>query len=166
MQNILKYTSVLLCLAPLILISCKASENFSGSESVTVLKLRESYRDNVSFLLTNQSSESVQIESTEHFYIERKEAEQWKRVPFIPCQCGTPCKPATVNDLKPNESIEITWDLISRKCGNKEGMRPPVSTIEEMVSSGEFRMIFNVNRQKDGMRISPEKLSVYFFIKE
>ncbi|WP_462253760.1 hypothetical protein [Ekhidna sp.] len=146
-------------------IACKPSENFSGSESVSVVKLREVYGKNVSFTLINESSESVQIESTAHFYIEKKEGESWSKVPYIPCQCGTPCRPPAVNELAPQEMTEITWDLISRKCGNENGLTPPIKTVEEKVSSGDYRMTFNVNRQKNGMRIDPEQLVVYFSLK-
>ncbi|MEQ9466834.1 MAG: hypothetical protein RLN88_05440 [Ekhidna sp.] len=148
-----------------ILISCKTSENYSGSESIDVLKLKDKYSKQVFFSLLNTSNKSVQIESTEQLYIEKEEGGKWIRIPFVPCACGTPCKPPIVFELKPNESIEISWGLMSRKCGNESGMIPPVKTLEEKVSSGNYRMIFNVNRQKDGMRIPPEKLVVGFSVR-
>ncbi|MEQ9007966.1 MAG: hypothetical protein RLP12_08795, partial [Ekhidna sp.] len=127
-----------------------------------VSKLQDKYSNNVSFVLTNVSDEPVQVESTQHLYIEKNEEGSWVRIPYIPCACGTPCRPPAVNEVKPNETIEISWGLISRKCGNENGIRPPIKTIEEKVAAGDYRMTFNVNRQKDGMRLTPEKLVVSF----
>ncbi|NQZ76263.1 MAG: hypothetical protein HRT61_09145 [Ekhidna sp.] len=144
---------------------CKSSETFWGSESVTVQQLKTSYRNEVKFVLLNQSEEVVQIESSERFYIEKMIGEQWIRIPHIPCKCGTPCRPPATLQLFPNEHREISWDLISRKCGNEAGLRPAVQTLEERVSSGQYRMVFTINRQKEGMRLAPESLTVNFDIK-
>lgn len=149
----------------LFVVSCKVSENFTGSESVSVLELKSQYHKNVSFSLVNQSDQPVQIESTEHLYIEKFEDGNWVKVPFIPCPCGTPCRQPAVSKLLPQGTIEISWDLISRKCGNENGMLPPVNTIEHKVTGGDYRMTFNINREKDGMRIEPEQLIVSFSIK-
>lgn len=147
----------------ILLIGCKASEDFSGSTSVTVKNLKSRYSDNVVFELANVSSEPVQIESTEQFYIEKEVNGSWSRVPFVPCPCGTPCRPPSVEKLNADNSIEISWNLISRKC-NKAPGKSPVQNMEETVSVGSYRMIFNVNREKEGMRIEPERLIVNFSV--
>jgi len=161
----MKYVYIGFYLTAFFFSGCKTSERFSGSESVLVSKLKDKYSNSLSFFLTNVSNEPVQIESTEHLYIEKNEQGKWERIPYIPCACGTPCKQPAVSEIKPNESIEISWDLVARKCGNENGMRPPIKTVEEKVTDGEYRMTFNVNRQKDGMRILPEKLVVGFSLK-
>ncbi len=160
-----KFYRCLFLLTSLLPLACKTSENFAGSESVTVLNLKDKYANRVSFTLMNQSDEPVQIESTGHFYIEKKEDSRWIKVPFIPCPCGTPCKPPAINEVDSQHSIDVSWDLVSRKCGNVSGMPTPVKTFEEKVQKGEYRMIFNVNRQKNGMRIAPEQLVVSFSVK-
>ncbi len=147
----------------LLLFGCKASEDFSGSSSVTIKKLKETYKDQVAFQLVNISDEPVQIESTRHFYIEKKLIDKWNRVPFVPCPCGTPCRPSSIKKLEADNSIEISWNLLSRKC-NKAPGKSPVENREEKVSSGNYRMIFNVNRERNGVRIEPEKVMVNFSV--
>lgn len=147
----------------LLTVGCKASEDFSGSESVQVKSLRKTYGDNVNFILVNISTEPVQVESTQQFYIEKNIDNNWQRVPFIPCPCGTPCRPSVTEKLDSGSSLEISWSAISRKC-NRAPTKSEIENLEEKVSSGEYRMIFNVNRERKGMRIDPEKLVVNFSI--
>lgn len=150
----------------LVLFGCKANENYSGSESVSVLKLKRSYANEVSFVLVNTSEETVEVESTENLYIQRKEEERWERVNYTPCLCGTPCRPPALLRLNPGEQRSIQWNLISRMCEMVAPGKPSVATLEERVSEGNYRMIFKINRQKEGKRIAPERLVVTFGVKE
>ena len=156
-----KYIS--LCVLLFFIVSCKSTEIQGSTASVTIKKLKTSYSDQVSFTLLNASDEEVLVESMKNFYIEKESEGGWVRVPFTPCQCGTPCLPSGITPIPSGEKYNIEWNLMSRKCVQERGI-PPLKTIEGKVPNGNYRMTFIINRKKNGMRIGPEELVVSFSI--
>ena len=146
----------------LVVVSQCASVKPLSVGGVEVLGIEPYYSEEVSFELVNNNSERVRIESLEHLYIEENR-DGWNRVPFVPCLCGTPCKPAGPVTLLSGEKYELNWNLISRKC-TSNGNEPP-ETIENKVPPGEYRMTFMINRSENGMRLKPEKLQVNFEVR-
>ncbi len=117
-------------------------------------------QEGINFKIANASAYNLYIESTWKLFIERLENEDWVKMPFVPCQCGTPCKEPQATLLESGDSLEIRWNFISRKCTFGADVSP--ETVEERVKKGKYRMIFVLNPSKDGKRLNSEKLEVYF----
>ncbi|MEM6643936.1 MAG: hypothetical protein AAF616_13230 [Bacteroidota bacterium] len=149
--------SALLCV-------CTSPKQISEKGSVSAKKLKEAYSGEVTFTLINEFEEKVQIESVRHIYIERHEGESWNSIPYIPCKCGTPCRPAEAVSLNSGASLEVRWEAVERSCERTNG-NPVPNTVEEPAIPGEYRMIFTINRSQNGLRIAPDQLIVPFQIK-
>jgi hypothetical protein len=153
-----------LLLFPLLQIGCQKNVTQLVGTELKVKGLAKVATDGVRFSLFNASKDTLAVESTEQLYIETRSNETWQLVPYVPCACGTPCRPPMPAILYPGQQLEIRWNLTIRQCEPSEPPLPP-KNIESKATPGTYRMTFVVNRSLKGMRTTPEKLVVKFKIK-
>lgn len=92
--------------------------------------------EKVLFQVKNVSNQILQLDNIKNHYIQRREGENWVRVPYVPCPCGVPCRPEVAKELNPENSIDLTWNYLSRKCKGREAT-------ESTNADGEFRIRIN-----------------------
>ena len=134
----------------------------TGLDGVDV-RLIEQNGDFIRFSITNNSAYSIGVESMRHLFIERNVDDQWQRIPYVPCLCGTPCMEPRPTTLASGTSELVEWNYLMRRCESNNGGIP--ETVENRVEKGEYRLRFTLNPSEDGMRRNPEDLAVSFGVR-
>lgn len=148
-------------LVTLALVACqKKLQVQSGMTGIDVERISQD-EDLVQFRIQNNTVYTLNIESTFHLFIEQKsDQDQWVRVGYVPCACGTPCMDARPTLLEPGGEKVVEWNLLTRGC--KTDQYGQVETIERKVDPGYYRLRFTVNPERNGIRINPESLAIVF----
>jgi len=153
---------LILLFAILILHSCQSKlQVLSGLDGIEV-RMIENNEELVRVELVNNSGYTLHMESTRHLFIQRKVGDEWERVAYVPCQCGTPCMDPRPVKIDVGGTQVVEWDLFTRGCKSDE---TGIQTIQSRVSSGVYRLKFVLNPSKNGNRLNPEVLNVGFKVK-
>lgn len=131
-----------------------------------VISSSDTYRKDVSFTLQNQSNAEILIESIVYLKIKQydKEYRQWTEIPYLPCDCGTPCMPPASRKLKKNGSLTVSWNRTEVTCNFEDGKTVP-ETIRRYRKKGKYKFFFAFYPVVDGRKTGRQILEYEFRLK-
>lgn len=143
----------------IVLFSCSSLNK--TTDEVSDKNITISYKqsiNNIDFKVQNLNKQNIYYVKKNTLDIERHEDGNWLRVKILPCPCDAPCRELN-NEIviKPNEIIDIKWNMIESWCGKSNGTDFVRETITKKVDKGRYRIKFTL-KHEDG--------SIFQLIKE
>lgn len=144
MQGIVVRNIMFMSLTILVISSCSqriSKIHESEAKPLTIVNPSYKFTENVSFFINNTAAFPLLVESTTYYYIERFDDEynRWDKIPYQPCQCGTPCIPPASKKIASGERLFIEWDRKSITCAFEENITDTLSIYQK---KGIYRMTF------------------------
>ena len=131
---------------------------------LTIVNPTYKFTDNVSFSISNTAAFPLLVESTTYYYIEQfnDEYNQWDKIPYQPCKCGTPCMPPSSKRLDSGEQLSVAWNRESVSCPSKEKV---TETLTKYQKKGIYRMTFVYYPIIDNKKSGRKELKYEFKLK-
>ena len=135
--------------------SCAVNKTTSNQAIRIDYKIKNDYP---SFEITNISQKQILFPSPDYLYIEVKNDQEWQKIPYVPCECGTPCAKKLSKRIHPEEQLWTEWKMISRKCKGRE-------TETKRYGSGMYRIKFSYQILEGEYISKSDKIWVEFEVK-
>ena len=106
--------------------------------------------ENILFNVKNINKQLVYYVKKNVLDIEKYIEGEWVRVKILPCPCDAPCREINQEiEIKPNEVLDIKWDMIESWCGKSNGIDFVRETIINKVDKGRYKVKFTF-KYEDG----------------